>query len=860
MKHTDFTFRKRWMVCILSAILFLAPTAHAQTATLINLELKNEKLSAALKQIEKMGHKNILFAYKETDNYRVTASISKQTQAEAIRTVLADKPFNCIERTDYFVIQRKSKDGKTSQIRGTVRGDKSEPLAYANVLLLSKSDSSFVTGCVTADDGSFILPGAYQEDCLLKVTYIGYQTLTLPCLAENNIRLQPDAQLLKEVTVTASRPLVERKNGSFLANIAGTPLSLLGSASDMIGHLPFVTGSDGSYTVIGRGKPDIYINGRKVRDASELSQLQANEILSAEVVTTPGARYASSVSAVIRLRTIRRRGQGLSANAYADYTQGHSPIAKEGLSLNYRTGGLDVFVKGHFKESETYSTSHTLLQMNTSSDWKSVSDNTNRSHETSFNGEIGFNYEPDDHQSFGIRYLPKTPLGDIELKSEGETVMTKDDEEVDRLTSLSHSLKQPNWTHSVNGYYNGTFGKWNIDFNADYLNGRSAGGQQVDNNGQTDASSSSMVKNRLYAAKLIITAPVGLGNLSFGTEETFTERHDIFKQSGFSNDADNRIKQTVASAFADYSAEVGKFGLMAGLRYEYQKTDYYEEDVYKKEKSPAYHDLIPVAGIFYKEKDWNIGLSYRMKKLNPSYGMLSSTISYNSKYQYNNGNPELKPQKHNLFALEGGWKWINASIYFNHVRNMYTTYARPYDDEKHPGVVLWTMASIPDSYASGGSLMLSPKFGWWQPQLTAGLFWFHSDARLLNIQPLWNEVQPTFTLNNSFTLPHGWFLNIKGDLQLAAKQSYAIRKTEGRVDAQLTKSFLKDRSLRISLVANDIFRTGTYHFIVYGDRTYNEFENYSDRQRFGIRLNYQFNATKTKYKGKGAGESEKGRL
>ena len=37
----------------------------------------------------------------------------------------------------------------------------------------------------------------------------------------------------------------------------------------------------------------------------------------------------------------------------------------------------------------------------------------------------------------------------------------------------------------------------------------------------------------------------------------------------------------------------------------------------------------------------------------------------------------------------------------------------------------------------------------------------------------------------------------------------------------------------------------------------NEFENYADKQRFGIRLNYQFNATKNKYKGKGAGESEK---
>lgn len=109
-----------------------------------------------------------------------------------------------------------------------------------------------------------------------------------------------------------------------------------------------------------------------------------------------------------------------------------------------------------------------------------------------------------------------------------------------------------------------------------------------------------------------------------------------------------------ASAFADYSIELGQFNLTAGLRYEYQKTDYYESDIYKEEKSPSYHDLIPIVSIFYKKEDWNIGLSYRMMKLNPSYSMLSSTISYQSKYQYHNGNPELEPQKHNAFSLEGG--------------------------------------------------------------------------------------------------------------------------------------------------------------------------------------------------------------
>ena len=92
MKRTDFTFRKAWMIYTVYFFLF-TPTANAQqTASLVSLELKNEKLSAALKQIEKMAGKNILFAYEETENYHVTASIRKQTQGEAIRTVLKGIP------------------------------------------------------------------------------------------------------------------------------------------------------------------------------------------------------------------------------------------------------------------------------------------------------------------------------------------------------------------------------------------------------------------------------------------------------------------------------------------------------------------------------------------------------------------------------------------------------------------------------------------------------------------------------------------------------------------------------------------------------------------------------------------------
>ena len=846
-----------WFVCL---ALFTMQTVTAQNRGTVTLSLKDEPLPSVLKQIERAGEKSILFAYEEAENYRVTADIRRQTQAGAIRLVLANKPFQCVERGDYFVIRRT--DETNNQVHGTVLDERNEPLAYANVLILSARDSSFVTGCVTADDGTFVLPLAVVGPHLLKVTYVGYHTLVTACQPENTVRLSPDAQLLGEVTVTAQRPLVDRKNGNVIANVVGTPLSQMGSVADMIGHLPFVTGSDGSYSVIGRrGDVEIYINSRKVRDNSELDQLQANEIVSAEIIMNPGARYRANTGAVIRIRTIRRQGDGLSGNFYVDYTRGHKARAREGASFNYRRNGLDVFIKGHFKENNSYSTLNTMLEMNTSSQWRNESNTTNTDHQAGFNGEVGFNYEPDTRQSFGVRYVPSKGIGAERSHGWGETFVYRDGAEYDRLDFVSDNESYDDWGHSLNAYYTATFGKWDIDFNADYLRSKNHSGQEAANNGEVDATSTNEVANDLYALRLVASVPLGKGKMTFGTEETFTNRHDIFRQSGFSEDADDHIRQDYISAFADYTIQLGKFSLQGGLRYEYQKTHYYEADVYQPEQSPVYNDWIPTFVASYQNKDWNASFSYRLQKMSPSYHMLSSAVSYNNKYQYTKGNPLLVPQKQHYFSLDGGWKWVNDNLYYAYILEMYTSFLQPYDDVNAPGVLLQTYASVPHTQSYGFNVMLTPKIGWWQPKLTTGLSWFRSDARSLGIEQLWNEPRFGISLDNSFTFPHGWFLNVEGEFVARARTSYAIVLPTGRVNARLSKSFLKDRSLQVSLVANDIFATvNSGKLNVYGVQTYQERDGYADTQRIGLRVSYRFNAAKNNYKGKGAGRSEKNRL
>ncbi|MDE5649439.1 MAG: hypothetical protein K2I35_00265, partial [Duncaniella sp.] len=75
---------------------------------------------------------------------------------------------------------------------------------------------------------------------------------------------------LNEVVVTAQRKYTRPTSRGLKVSMSGNPLSKIGSATDAIMQMPMIDGSAGSISVLGKGTPVIYINGRKMMDATEL--------------------------------------------------------------------------------------------------------------------------------------------------------------------------------------------------------------------------------------------------------------------------------------------------------------------------------------------------------------------------------------------------------------------------------------------------------------------------------------------------------------------------------------------------------------------------------------------------------------
>ena len=295
-----------------------------------------------------------------------------------------------------------SAKAKTQDIGGKVIDENGQPLPYVNVVLLSLPDSAFVQGAMTDEQGIFNIVTNQSQG-------VGYETLYLEYKAANGLTIQmkEDTKMLTEVVVKGQLPKTHVKGDAMRTTIAGTILENAGTVSDALGKIPSLeTERGGSVKVLGRGEAEVYINGRRVQDLNELSRLRSDQIQHIDVVQNPGARYAASTKAVVRITLKKAQGEGFSFQDYVDgmYQYGHT--LTNNLDVNYRTGGLDITASlwagryGHYKSMQehelTYFVGPDYIESNTSQESKGIW--------KGWSPQLQLNYMVNENHSFGAFY------------------------------------------------------------------------------------------------------------------------------------------------------------------------------------------------------------------------------------------------------------------------------------------------------------------------------------------------------------------------------------------------------------------------------------------------------------------------
>ena len=535
---------------------------------------------------------------------------------------------------------------RAQSLTGKLIDENHQPLPYANIVLLSLPDSAFVAGVVSGDDGTFTLNAACRNR-LIRISSIGYTTLYKECTGQDLgiLQLQPDAQMLGEVVVKADLPKVRIKGDAQVTTVQGSILEQAGTGNDLLNKLPGVSADEGTVNV-GSGEAEIYINGRKMRDASELDQLESDNIKRVEVVRNPGARYDATVQAVVRIYTKRPQGEGFGFN-------------NRFLPLPIR---LDCArpVQLQLPQGRLRPERHGVRLKNL---WRGEQDAPHRdlSRQDVAAGERPphglYQREPLRHAVAQLpvqrRPLCRHPLrlrphaqGQIELQPHavgcvpGRRALRAEHHE----RMAKEPLHQPH-PHS----------KTLQDMNERYIPvGKAPQEQRV--------TSYNKDENTLYAAKLIISRPLWEGNLSFGGEYTYTDHTNTYINDQGILDSDySNIEENAGSAFLEYARSFGKLQATAGVRYEHITSDYYENDVRVDEQSRTYDNVFPTLSLSLPVGKTQLSLSYTGSISRPSYYLLRSNITYANRYTYEGGNPLLRPSLIHRLSADVSWKWI----YFN---------------------------------------------------------------------------------------------------------------------------------------------------------------------------------------------------
>src|SRR5690606_21421853 len=115
----------------------------------------------------------------------------------------------------------------TGQVRGTVWDEANQVLPFSNVFLLSGSDSSMVKAALADEQGTFTFGVRSYGSYIVSVSMVGYGKLLTPrvVISQENplvrlekLVLKSSAQVLKDVTVTAKKPLLEQHADKLVMN------------------------------------------------------------------------------------------------------------------------------------------------------------------------------------------------------------------------------------------------------------------------------------------------------------------------------------------------------------------------------------------------------------------------------------------------------------------------------------------------------------------------------------------------------------------------------------------------------------------------------------------------------------------
>ena len=513
-------------------------------------------------------------------------------------------------------------------------------------------------------------------------------------------------EMLKEVEIVAQKPLVKMKVDKMTYNVAQDEDSKSSTVLDMLRKVPMVTvdGQD-NITVNGSSSFKVYVDGMpNVMFSSNPSMvfksMPASAVKSIEVITNPGAKYdAEGAAGVLNIVMNKQNTQA------AQSMNGFNGTVR--ASAGNKQLGASVFLNGQqgkLSYSANVMTSYNKPG-NTTTEMEQIQDNGVSQILTSDNdlktpftmGSLSLGYQIDDMSALNLT----AQVNSMNTKTTGTTYTTMGgaaygngfsygsttDMKMSR-TSFSGSIDYQRFfnkqhTHSLGFTYQLNYSPATTETTNNFLDTSS----YID---LTNRYSENKDKTTNHIFQLDYSLPIGIGQtLNLGSK---LQLHDATSDSKYylkdvydpSTSSEYEYKNTILAGYGEYVGNWEKFGLKAGLRYEYTWQDVKYQLGNGQDFSTGYGSLVPTASMQYNlGVGSNIGLTYNMRISRPGISYLNPYVDKSNPIALFYGNPDLDVEKaHNISLVYNAFTqklMVNLNLHHNFVDNAISQYSF-YDD------------------------------------------------------------------------------------------------------------------------------------------------------------------------------------
>ena len=608
------------------------------------------------------------------------------------------------------------------------------------------------------------------------------------------------SRILHEVMVNEEYPFLDFDGSVTSFRVSGTPLSVAGSAYDLLYYIPGFQ--------IGTKNAVIRIDGKTVTSYSELSELDSSDVERIDYSDQP--QFSSRQNIIIDIRTKRKLEKGYGIHSASQYSQGERVRAMQLVKTSYHQEGLDLQVIGTYR----YDGFDKDLSINQCSF-------QDRYDQNSFHLNLCGEYRLSNKISIGIQYQNYAMLNVIRQNINNlifefdhkNRRWANNEENMKNMMSISSWQLDYKPLHNTNLYFVSAFGKWSLNLASSFYHD----GVRLSEDNAIELVYKEQryneVLNTLWAVKADAQRPLLNGRLHLMTEYAYTGREDIYQRNDSSSNLLRKQKRWSGSIY--YQRRLGWSEGTMGIMFETIDTAH------------DFHKAYPFASVSYLGDRKKLSFSYAMRSSMPTYDQSNGFTYHNIEMLGVEGEPNLRPSIANHLQL----KYRNGKFYvaigWQHVSDYI---AQSVESKRNEFFVNYSNIDRANLYSATINYHRSIKL--WSAQFTASL----RGQKIKFETYSFDDPIAEFNWNNQFQFPYGIIAMLNASYHTSGDMGTSWHRHFGQMDLSLTK---ETKNWTLQLKAEDVLRTAITRTIYYGvDSEYSR-QCYSDNQR--IQLTFRIN-------------------